>query len=203
MSHKYPQEEKEFFIEYVPGHSHKEILEEFNARFPEQITLSQVKGYIENHKLNTGRNGQYQKGNVPANKGTKGLYNVGGNKTSFRKGESPHNHKPVGTVSVRHNNNRGHKYVYVKVAEPNKWRMLHVVTWEKHNGSVPNGMNIIFLDGNTLNTDIDNLAIINRGENATINKFGLRANDKDLTQIGISTAKLMQKISSRKGKNNG
>ena len=36
--HKYTEEEKAFLAEFVPGHSYKEIAEEFNRRFLTTIT---------------------------------------------------------------------------------------------------------------------------------------------------------------------
>lgn len=193
--HKYTEKEREFFRSYVPGHSHKEILEAFNRRFEAPISLTQVKGYIKNNKLNTGRTGRYEKGHVPANKGT----HIGGwEPTQFKKGCIPVNHKPVGTESVRRNYKRGSKYVWIKVAEPNHWRMKHVVVWEQQYGKVPRNKIVIFLDGDPLNTDITNLAIIDRSTHVRMNQSNLRTGDPELTMTGIKTAELITKIAAVK-----
>ena len=46
-----------------------------------------------------------------------------------------------------------------------KWRLLHRENWKKKHGKYPkNGQAIIFIDGNKLNCDISNLALITRQE---------------------------------------
>ena len=57
----------------------------------------------------------------------KGL--AGANKTSFAKGNVPPSTKKVGTISTRKDKNE-RPYMHIKVAEPNKWQMLHVYIWE-------------------------------------------------------------------------
>lgn len=69
--HKYTDEERQFFVEYVPGHSYKEIQQEFINSFNWSISVSQIKTYIGRHKLNTGRTGYFEKGHIPFNKGEK------------------------------------------------------------------------------------------------------------------------------------
>lgn len=200
--HKYTDEEKTFFREFVPGHSHKEIRDAFEARFGWPIEVSQVKGYIANHKLNTGRTGRFEKGRVPLNKGKKGICASGCEKTWFPKGNVPQNHKPVGTESIRNNYKRGQKYVYVKVAEPNRWRMKHVVVWEQHNGPVPKGKVIIFADGDTLNCGIDNLRLIDRATHVVMNRTGLCKYGKGFKDTAILIADLKCGVSSA-GKRKG
>lgn len=70
---KYTEEEHAFMREFVPGHSYKEIKEAFEARFGRKMSKSFPKSYIANHKLNTGRTGQFGKGIIPPNKGKKCL----------------------------------------------------------------------------------------------------------------------------------
>ena len=62
----YTEEEHAFMEEFVPGHSYKEIREEFLKRFGGEVTKSFPGSYIMNHGLNTGRNGWFEKGHVPA-----------------------------------------------------------------------------------------------------------------------------------------
>jgi len=188
---RYTQEEKMFLKDYASGHSHQEIMEEFNRRFSSPVKISQVKSFLHNNKLSTGRTGRFEKGHVPANKG---MHTGGWEPTQFRKGHMPANHKPVGTEVIHRNSKRDEQYIYVKVAEPKSWRMKHILVWEKHNGPVPKGNIIIFLDGNTLNTDISNLTMIDRKVHVRMNQMGLRYLDKDSTVSGIHVAELMLKI---------
>lgn len=200
--HKYTDEERAFFLDFVPGHSYREIRDAFEDRFGWPIGLNQVKAYIANHKLNTGRTGRFDKGHVPPNKGKKGICASGCKKTWFPKGNVPQNHKPVGTESIRNNYRRGQKYVYVKVAEPNKWRMKHVVVWEQHNGPVPKGKVIIFADGDTLNCGIDNLRLIDRATHVVMNHTGLCKYGKEFKDTAILIADLKCGVSSA-GKRKG
>ena len=50
-------------------------------------------------------------------------------KTMFRKGNVPATHRPVGTETLRSDG-----YIWVKVEEPNKWRLKQRLLWEQHNG---------------------------------------------------------------------
>lgn len=188
---KYTVEERSFIKTFAFGHGYNEITDEFNKRFQPSITTNQIRGYLRNHKILTGRTGRFEKGHIPANKGT---HNGGWEPTQFKKGSIPANYKPVGTESCRNNYKKGTKYIYIKVGEPNKWRMKHVVVWEQHNGKVPSGKIVIFLDGDTTNTNISNLAMIDRKVSVRLNQLGLRYNNKDLTITGINLAELIVKL---------
>ena len=102
---------------------------------------------------------KFPKGNIPWNAGMKGWKPKGSEKGHFKKGQMPHNHKPVGSTRISKDG-----YMEVKVKEPKKWRAVHVLEWEKHNGKVPRGYIVVF-KGDKLNTDISNLELITRAEN--------------------------------------
>lgn len=98
--HYFTPDEKMFLEQYVPGHSHKEIAEEFNKRFPEQmVTTGQIKSAIKRYGLNTGHTGRFVKGCEPHNKGqrlTSDQYKAA-QPTMFKPGSIPHNTLPIGT----------------------------------------------------------------------------------------------------------
>jgi hypothetical protein len=125
----------------------------------------------------------------------KGLQ-IGGEETQFKKGNRPHNYKPVGTERVN-----GEGYVDVKIADPNKWRSKHILIWEKENGPVPKGHVIIFGDGNRLNLELDNLILVSRKQLAILNKNNLIQKDADLTRTGIIVADIYRKINEQKKAN--
>lgn len=191
MYRKYTEAERKFIKSYAFGHSCQEIADTFNRRFEPSVGISQIRAFLKNHKIPTGRTGRFEKGHVPANKGT---HNGGWEPTQFKKGHATANHRPVGTVSVRNSYKKGQKYVYEKVAEPNHWQMQHVLVWERHNGPVPKGKVILFLDGNTLNTDIGNLMLVDRKVHVRMNQLGLRYQDPDSTRTGVHVAELVTKI---------
>jgi hypothetical protein len=78
---------------------------------------------------------------------------------------------PVGTVRVRTRYERGGiKRAYVKVAEPNVWRLRAMVVWEQHHGPIPAGMGIHHRDEDTLNDDINNLEAVSKAEHLAIHR---------------------------------
>ncbi len=189
--HIWSDEEKEYLKEVTPGHHYKEIQELINNKFNLELTVEQINGAIGRYKLNTGFNGQFKKGSIPANKGTKGLTSA--NRTSFKKGQTPVNYRPVGSERV---NVEG--YTEVKIADPNKWRLKHIVIWEKEKGPLPKGHAIIFGDGNRENLDIDNLILVTRRQLLILNRNRLIQKDTELTKIAVNIAKVQEKISERR-----
>lgn len=198
MSHLYSGEELEFLNEYAPGHSYSEITEAFNKKFHPGVGVNSIRACLKNHKITTGRTGRFEKGHVPVNKGRHSPTVGRMAETQFKKGNIPVNHKPVGSVSIRNNYKKGQKYVYEKVAEPNVWKMKHILEWERHNGPVPKDKIIIFADGDTTNTDISNLVMISRSQNAVMNRWGLRGANKELMETAANTASLKLSISKAK-----
>ena len=89
--------------------------------------------------------------------------------TQFKKGNRPHNALPIGTELVKDDG-----YLWVKLAEPNVWKQKHRLIWEEHNGPIPEGGLVVFRDGDRMNTDISNLALIDKSVNARLNHMGIR-----------------------------
>ena len=89
-------------------------------------------------------------------------------------------------------------YTLIKVDEIAEWRELHKVVWEEKNGPIPEGHVLIFADGNKQNCSIDNLLLVTKAENVTMNKYSLRSSDAELTKLGVLTARLFFKIHERK-----
>lgn len=197
--HVYTEEEHAFMRGFVPGHSYREIAAAFTEKFGWEISIGQVNAYISNHHLNTVRTGRFQKGQVPPNKGKKGVCAAGCEKTWFPKGHVPKNHRPVGSERV---NKDG--YIEVKVAEPNKWRLKHRIVWENVNGPVPKGYIIIFRDNDKTNTDIDNLLMIKRGIHAVLNHTGLCEYSGEFKDTAVKIAELKAATSKvKKGGSHG
>lgn len=118
---------------------------------------------IDNLRIH-GKAHQFSKGHIPANKCRKmspERYERCRN-TMFRKGHKPHNTRHDGAESIRMYKN-GHRYIHVRIAE-GKWIPKHIQVWTQANGPVPNGCNIIFRDGDTLNCALENLECISDAE---------------------------------------
>lgn len=195
MPHQYTDEQKEFIKNSIKGIGNKELTEMFNNKFGLNLKVSQIKSYKGNHDLSSGLDGRFKPGSIPPNKGTKGLYNIGGNKTSFKKGNQPMNYRPVGSERVNIDG-----YIEIKIADPNKWRLKHRVIWEETNGPIPRGHALIFADSDKLNVSLDNLILISRGQLAILNKNKLIKSDAELTKTGIILADIYIKIGERKRK---
>lgn len=54
MTKVYTDEQKEFFKEFIPGHTTAEVVAEFNRRFEQKTTVSKVKSYKTNNHIKSG-----------------------------------------------------------------------------------------------------------------------------------------------------
>lgn len=191
---KYTDEMKKFILENYLGRYNQELANLFNRKFNTRVTVGMMKSYKANYKLNSGLDGRFKKGCVPFNKGRKMTpeqYEKA-KKTMFSKGNIPAGHRPVGSERISKDG-----YIEVKVQETNKWKLKQRIVYEANNGKIPEGSTIIFLDGNKLNCDIDNLKCVTRSELLYLNRNGLN-NLNELTETGILMAKLSSAKSKRK-----
>ena len=189
---KYSTEVRDFIAKNYKGRSTKELHQMIVNRFGPVISQNNLKFYKKNHKLKSGLTRGYQKGHVPENKGK--TWNEFMPKEAqerirenwFKKGSVPHNHKPVGTVVMTTDG-----YLKRKIREPNVWEFVHRAEYEKHYGPIPDGMGVMFKDGNHENCAISNLALISKAENAQLNRRHLRFEDPELTESGVLVAKIL------------
>lgn len=193
VCHIWTGEEKEYLKKITPGHHYKEICELMNKKFNIEFTLNQIKGAVSRYKLNTGFSGCFEKGSIPFNKGMKGICAKGCEKTWFKKGQEPINHRPLGSERITVDG-----YTEVKVEEPNKWKLKHRLMWEKENGAISKGYAVVFGDGNTKNFNSDNLILVSRKQLLMLNRNKLIQNDSNLTRTGIVIADVLIKMGERK-----
>jgi len=197
MRRRFSNLERAFLWMTVEGRSHKEIAEMFNRKFDNPITETQVKSFIHNNRLNTGKTGYFQKGNPPYNKGITGGPSRSPS-TCFKKGHLPSMYRPAGSVRTDVDG-----YTLVKVADPNKWKMKHVLVYEQAYGKVPPGKVVIFGDGDKQNFELDNLVLVSRAELLMLNKFKLIGRSAELTRIGTATADLIMTMRRKEKERNG
>ena len=112
-----------------------------------------------------------KKGNVPQNKGRKQTEYMSkegiasSSATRFKKGSIPPNVKFNGHERI---DDEGYTLIRIK---PGKYVLKHRLLWEQHNGKIPNGMLIIFKDGNNKNIKLSNLEMITRKDNMLRNTY--------------------------------
>lgn len=184
--HRYSEEQKEFIITNNYGKYAKELAAMFNEKFNTNITSHEIKYFRRNHKLNSGLTGQFQKGYNTWNKGTKGLTHS--NKTSFKKGNKPHNYRPIGSERITKDG-----YIEVKVSDPNEWETKNKIVYKKYFGDIPKGYKVIYADGNKLNNDPNNLILVSCSELLIANRNHLIYDNKELTESGILISKVIDK----------
>lgn len=158
------------FIESRRSMPRRELYAAFVETFGrDDVSQTNLTALCKRNGWLTGRDGRFQSGLVPANKGRKCAPGTGGlhpnaRATQFRKGNQPHTYRGPGHESVCPNG-----YIYLIVAETNPHtrsdtrRVLkHKWLWEKANGPVPEGMALKCRDGNRKNTDPDNWFPVSR-----------------------------------------
>ena len=190
-------EEKKYLSEIVLGRGYQEITELMIEKFNLDYTKTQVAGAIKRYGLSTGRTGRFEKGHIPFNKGTKGL--TGANKTSFKKGNVPHNYLPIDSESITRDG-----YTIIKVSNQGtrneQWRPKHRLIWEEHHGPVPDNHAIVFGDGDKTNFSLENLILVSRSQLSVMNTKKLIHNDAELTKVGVNIAELTITINKAKKK---
>lgn len=197
---RYPQGMYEFIRDNSWGVSSKEMAELCNQKFGTTWTATGMKQFRQRHGIKSGETGWYQKGHVPGNKGKKLEEYITDPerakairekiaKTQFKKGQRPQNELPIGAIVV---NDEGFKLRKKQMdgGQWDRWEFLHRAVWREYYGEIPEGMMIVFRDGNRANCDISNLIMISKQENAALNKLGLRSEDPDLTEAGVNLVRL-------------
>lgn len=139
---------------------------------------------------------RFKKGNVPATKGKKQtefmtVEAIERTKaTRFQKGMKPHNHVEVGHQTLTKGG-----YIVVKVAEPNRFELLHRWIWKIWNGPIPKGCVIAFIDGNKQNCAIENMKLITHAENMANNTIQRYPEEvKDLIRLQTKLNKAIKSI---------
>lgn len=204
---RYPQGVYEFVRDNSWGVSSKDMAEMVNKKFGTSFTATMIKQFRQRHGIKSGVTGWYQKGHAPGTKG-KSIEEICKHDpvklakvraTQFKKGDRPLNEKPVGAIVI---NSEGYvlRKKQMEGSQWERWEFLHRAVWEEHNGPVPEGMIVMFKDGDRQNCCIDNLMLVSRGELAVMAKRGYRFEDPDLTEAAVNMVRLKIMANKRKRK---
>ncbi|MBV2128201.1 HNH endonuclease signature motif containing protein [Arsukibacterium indicum] len=169
-----------------------ELTKQFNSKFSADKSKQQIKNFIFQQGIRCNRSGHFEKGQQPWNTGKKG-WTAGGRsaETRFKPGHQRSDTQQVGAIRA----DRKDGYLMVKVEMPNKWRLMHVVEWEKHYGPIPPNHRLWFKDNDRTNWHIDNLMLITRAQGAVINKQGLGKVASEHKAAVVVIADIKMKIS--------
>lgn len=194
----YPVEIREFINSNYKGIGPKDMGELLNKKFKTNYTKNQIKNYYKTNKLNSGLDGRMKKGNIPWNKGKKGVVR-GGIATQFKKGHLPQNRREIGEERVDSKDG----YIYIKIQDGGRqknWKTKHSIIWEKANGPIPEGYVVIFGDRDKRNFELDNLILISREQLLIMNSQNLIKEDIELTKTGVIISEIYSKINEKRRK---
>ena len=191
----FTEEIAEFIKENVKGKTNKDLTELVNKTFKTNYSIQQIDTFKTNHHITSGTKGYFPKGHVSWNKGKKMPAEVYAKAapTMFKKGNIPHNYRPVGSERITKDG-----YIEIKVADPNEWKLKHRWIWEQDHGEIPKDHIIIFLNQNREDIRIENLACISTAENGIMSKKKLHTKNAEITMSGTVIAKLGIAIKNKK-----
>lgn len=198
---KYPEGMEENIRSIAEGKEAGEIAKAVSEHFGIEFSPSQCRAYKKNHDIVSGLDCRFKEGDEPANKGKKmspEQYEKC-KATMFHKGNVPANHMEVGEYTHTTDG-----YLVRKVQEQGtqreRFEFVHRKVWEEHNGPIPEGKMVSFLDGDKDNCDIDNLVLIDNKENLELNRSNLRFSNAEFTKAGVAIAKVKVAARQRRGK---
>lgn len=194
---RYTPKQIEFIRTVYRQMSLPDVAAAFNARYGTAVTEKQMRSTTRNHRIRCGRTGRFEKGLTPWNTGKKGY--MGANATSFKKGNLPHNHKPLWSERVGKDG-----YIEMSVPEqnpytgfPTRYKHKHVWLWEQAHGPKPKGTAVIFKDSNNRNFDLDNLLLVTRAELLSMNLNGYKDCPEEVKPTILALAKIEAKAGFR------
>ena len=71
-----------------------------------------------------------------------------------------------------------------------QWHLANRYIYEKHNGEIPKGYAVIYLDGDVSNNSPDNLAAVKWKYLGLMQKYGLRSENKVITETSVKWCEL-------------
>ena len=149
-----------------------ELVQRFNETFNQQRTLTGIKRHCWGVlHLTSNRNGCFQKGNISHNKRDIGS-----------------EHWENGYLWVKVDNkvsqNRDKRVVR------SNWKQKHILIWEEAHGKLPEGKQVVFLDGDKTNFDLDNLYCVDLGVMAVMNRNKWFTDSRENTLTAIKWCEL-------------
>lgn len=207
MINKYPEGMLEFVKQNAAGKTTQEITALVNNKFGAgTITKEKMRAYKKNHKIKSGLDCRFKKGQKAFNKGLKWDQYMSpegqarSKKTTFGKGHPPHNLREVGDQSKTTD---GYHITKIKSEgiQRERWQFTHRLIWEEANGPVPEGKMVEFADGNKDNLDVNNLILTDRNEHINLIRMIPKRENAEITKTALNLVKLENAIEKRRKEN--
>jgi hypothetical protein len=179
-------EQVDWFKTNYPLLSRRDLTAAFNKKFNQNREEKQVITFLKNNKIKSGRTAHFKAGVPSWSAGTKGVLKA--NRGSFKKGQVPHNHLPIGSERKVCDG-----YIEIKTAEPHTWVGKHRLIWEETRGPIPHNHNIRFRDGDPENLTIDNLFMVNKSEHQILNTMKFIEQPVEIKDTTILMARVRSK----------
>lgn len=157
-------------IHYVYG-----LAERHGIKKTEEYKAQVLQG-LGKKLVKSGLGHRFKKGHVPANKGLRrpgwgpGRMKETQFKKGVRQGVATKLYKPIGSERLSKEGYRERK-VNDDLPLQARWKAVHRIVWEEHNGPIPKGMKIAFRDGDKLNCSIENLELVSSADMMSRNTF--------------------------------
>ena len=165
IRHTWTNEQIEYLKKIAEGTPRKEIVKKLNDKFNLNLTILQVRDCMN----------------------SRGIRNNIDKRFSAKDGNRCQQEKPVGTISKWECG-----YTRIKTGK-NEWEFIQRYVWKEHYGEIPPNHSVIFLDGNTDNYNIENLALVDRNELMKYNSMRLNSDNQELNRVAVNLAKLITK----------
>ena len=167
----FPPEVLAFFEANNYGKTAQEMTDLLNQKFGTNYTIAQIEGCRARNRWTSGVRPPHL----------------------FKAGDAAPNRKPIGSERTTRDG-----YRLRKVAEPNKWAMVHVLNWEAVHGPIPQGHLLLFKDGDRGNCDVSNLLLASRGELGAMNRNGLYAPIPETLEARLALTRYRRAVDARK-----
>lgn len=200
-------DKRQFLQTFCKDYSDRELAELFRIRYGLTVTADRIHGARLRYGIKSGRDGRFQKGHTPFNKGKPFQASGRSVANQFKPGHRPQTWVPVGTEAIDKDG-----YLKRKVRDDappgmsrKNWKFVHVLKWEEYNGRVVPPKHVVRLkDGNKRNFAPENLAMISMGENAVLNKLFAMPNPPpggfdvllNLARLNMATTKRKRELAS-------
>ncbi|SDG67410.1 HNH endonuclease [Pedobacter terrae] len=197
-------EDDQYIVDNYLLKGSKKMARELNFSTTKVLTRMRQLGLVvpEEVKRLRSLDNRFKAGSVPVTKGKKQTdymtaEAIEKTKASrFKRGSKPKNTLPSGTITIRTNYKDGTQKKWISLGI-NVWVPLHIHIWEDAHGKVPAKHCVRFKDGNPLNCELDNLALVSKKDSYRLNSLAGKGLSAD-PRIKTPNKRRSQAVSERK-----